>query len=58
VRVFSEDGHGVDLRVQAGAGELAGIPTGPGRVWKVLTGVAVLFGLFGLWAVFVRGRRS
>lgn len=57
VRAFSEDGHGGEFTVSAG-GEGAA-PAGPaplGTLERVAIGVALLFGLFGIWSLFLRRR--
>jgi nickel transport protein len=57
LRAFSADGHGTDLRFAApttaspaatGSGDL------PGRSSLLVTGLAVLFGVFGLIQLFLR----
>jgi nickel transport protein len=55
VRAFSEDGHGGDFRVAAGAaaGPAASAPTLDG-VGGLAVGLSILFGLFGLWSLFLR----
>lgn len=59
VRVTSEDGHGADLTVPVGADLLpSGKQTaGPSRFAKIVTGVSVLFGIFGVTALFITRRR-
>jgi nickel transport protein len=52
VRAASEDGHGIDITVAA-----TGAPPPPadtGRLSRVVTGVSILFGIFGVIAVFRR----
>nr|MEE4268840.1 hypothetical protein [Candidatus Krumholzibacteria bacterium] len=53
VRVFSENGHGATARVPVGGDLLAMEAAGPraGKLNKVITGVAVLFGIFGIAAL-------
>ncbi len=53
VRVFSEDGHGATARVPVGGDLLAMEASGPraGKLNKVITGGAVLFGIFGIAAL-------
>jgi nickel transport protein len=59
LRAFSEDGHGVDFPFDAGAvaathaARSAGMP----RTLKILVGLALLFGLFGVVSLFYRSRR-
>lgn len=59
VRVVSEDGHGTDLTVPVDAALLpAGDPVaGPSRFAKLVTGVSVLFGIFGLVSLFITRRK-
>ncbi|MBI4719789.1 MAG: hypothetical protein HY770_00855 [Chitinivibrionia bacterium] len=58
VRAFSEDGHGLDFTVEAGAERLDVESSGPapGRLSKTIMGVAVLFGVFGIVSLFYRRR--
>lgn len=61
VKAFTGDGHGVDrtirVRAAAGAEDTAAPPAaGPGVVTALVTGLAVLFGLFGLYQLFLRTR--
>ena len=67
VRTFSEDGHGADFTLEAGPGETAGAggagaaTTAPGRSRlargpKILVGLSLLFGLFGVISLFARRR--
>jgi len=58
VRAFSEDGHGVDFSLSAAAG---GEVTGSSRPLierypRVLTGLGLVFGLFGLANLFLSRR--
>lgn len=60
VKVFSADGHGVDLRLTTGAaGHLEGAEQ-PfyQRHGRIVAGVAVIFGLFGLLDLYLRHRRT
>jgi len=59
VRVMSEDGHGADLTVPVDAALLPtdGPVAGPSRFGKLVTGVSVLFGIFGLVALFTARRK-
>ena len=54
VRAFSEDGHGGDFAVAAApeGGESAS-STGLGTVGGLAVGLSILFGLFGLWSLFL-----
>lgn len=55
VRAFSEDGHGGDFTVAANPDDRSPVPsTGLGAVGGLTVGLAVIFGLFGLWSVFMR----
>ena len=55
VRAFSEDGHGGDFTVAAASdgGSLAP-SAGLGTVGGLAVGLSVIFGVFGIWALFVR----
>lgn len=58
VKVFSEDGHGVDISITTDAqGGVEGA-TGPrlDRHLRIIVGVALIFGIFGLISLFVRRR--
>lgn len=55
VRAFSEDGHGGDFTVAATSDDRSPAPsTRLGTVGGLTVGLAVIFGLFGLWSVFMR----
>jgi nickel transport protein len=55
VRAFSEDGHGGDFTVAAGAEGATALPAaGLGTVGGLAFGLSILFGLFGLWSLFLR----
>jgi len=55
VRAFSEDGHGGDFTVAAVSEGGASAPSaGLGTFGGLAVGVSVLFGLFGLWSLFLR----
>jgi nickel transport protein len=55
VRAFSEDGHGGDFTVAATPDDRSPAPsTGLGAAGGLTVGLAVIFGLFGLWSVFMR----
>jgi nickel transport protein len=57
VRAFSEDGHGGDFTVPAsGDGTVPARPAPLGAIERVAVGVALLFGLFGIWSLFLRRR--
>lgn len=63
VKAFTADGHGVDQPVQvaaAGAGDAPGPAPGggPGVTAALITGLGVLFGLFGLYQLFIPKRRT
>lgn len=58
VRAFSEDGHGLDVRVEstdAGAVETGGQSVFD-RFSRIVIGVGVILGLFGILKLFVRRR--
>lgn len=56
VRVWTEDGHGGSTAVQVNGDMLATeeLNARSGRLNKIITGIAVLFGLFGLLALVKR----
>jgi nickel transport protein len=55
VRAFSEDGHGGDFTVSAeGDGTAPAGPAPLGALERVAVGVALLFGIFGIWSLFLR----
>jgi nickel transport protein len=57
VRAFSEDGHGGDFSVTAAAGEGPASSASPLEgVGGLALGLSILFGLFGLWSLFLRRR--
>jgi len=57
VRAFSEDGHGGDFTVAAAAeGGSSPSSAGLGEVGGLAVGLSILFGLFGLWSLFIRKR--
>ena len=60
VKLFTEDGHGADFSFETDAqGEVASGGEGPAqRLPRWVVGVSILFGLFGLISLFVRGRSS
>ena len=60
IRAFSEDGHGVDITVEAGP---AGTQTVAGRssnerYMRAVAGLAIVFGLFGVVSLFIRRRKA
>jgi len=64
VRAFSEDGHGADLVVSAGPGNgtASGGNGSPGTAWedrssRIVLGLGILLGAFGLVSIMQRGRR-
>jgi nickel transport protein len=57
VRVFSEDGHGGDFTVAAAGAAGASTPAdGMGTVGRLAVGLSVIFGVFGIWSLFVRSK--
>lgn len=58
MKAFSEDGHGVDLTIETGpSGTLAAAPaTAVSHSRKLVTGISVIFGIFGLISLFLRRR--
>jgi len=60
VKAFSEDGHGVDISVVTdteGGIESAAKPLFE-RYSRIITGVAFIFGIFGLFSLLARRRRA
>lgn len=59
VRVMAADGHGADLTVPVGADLLpvGGQTSGSSRFAKIVTGVSVLFGIFGAAALLITRRK-
>jgi nickel transport protein len=59
IRAFSEDGHGADFVIDAtrSPDSIGGAGPARFRTERALTGIALLFGLFGLLSLF-RRRRS
>jgi len=59
VRVVAQDGHGADLTVPVGADLLPSQDhaAGPTRPVKLVTGVSVLFGIFGVVALLMSRRK-
>jgi nickel transport protein len=58
VKAFSEDGHGIDMRVESGASGTVEAADRPlfDRFTRIAVGVAVILGLFGILALFHRRR--
>lgn len=55
VRAFSEDGHGGDFTVAAAPdGGSSASSAGLGTVGGLAVGLSVIFGVFGIWSVFIR----
>jgi nickel transport protein len=55
IRAFSEDGHGGDFTVAAAVQGGSSAPSaGLGEVGGLAVGLSILFGLFGLWSLFLR----
>jgi nickel transport protein len=54
LRSWSEDGHGALLSLEAGPGAGAPAPSGADRGLKILAGVGILFGVFGVLALLKR----
>ena len=55
VRVFSEDGHGADFTVEAGApGQVEAVEKSPfDRYTRLIVGIAVILGLFGVLRLYI-----
>jgi len=60
VKVFSEDGHGLDTKIQVTAPGQAAPVAQPlfGRYPRLIVGIALIFGLFGLVSLLMRSRRG
>jgi nickel transport protein len=60
IRAFSEDGHGTDILFESTPphDSLRGERPGSFRTERLVTGIAILFGLFGLLSLFHRRRMS
>lgn len=60
IRAFSEDGHGADFTVDAGAKALTTStePRSLGRHEKILIGVGCILGIFGIISLWCRRRRA
>ena len=60
IKAFSADGHGVDFRIDVDAA--MGIPAAGSpfyqRYGRILFGVGILFGIFGLLSLFLGRRRT
>ena len=60
LKAYSADGHGTDLQFAAPAARSTATTTdtaAPGRPVLLVTGLAVLFGVFGLIQLFLRRRK-
>lgn len=58
IRAFSEDGHGGDFTAAAAPeGGLSAPSAEPGTVGGLAVGLSVIFGVFGIWSLFVRRKR-
>lgn len=61
IKVFSEDGHGLDIAIDAAPGQVAlGGPSRPliERFARPIAGAGLILGAFGVLALFTRGRRT
>jgi nickel transport protein len=58
--VFSEDGHGADFSLSTGAQGGVEKSSGPlfERHLRIIVGVSIIFGIFGVIALFTRGRTA
>lgn len=57
LKAYSADGHGVDLNFEApdtAAPATTAAEAAPSRITQVVLGLSLLFGLFGLWQLFLR----
>ncbi len=59
IKAISEDGHGLDFTVKTDAAARVEIADRPAyeRYGRIVVGVAVLLGLFGFLALFIRRKR-
>jgi len=60
LKAYSADGHGTDLRFAAPATQAAApaaVAAVPDRATQLVTGLALLFGLFGLVQLFLHRRK-
>lgn len=56
LRAFSEDGHGLDILVPVSSGTDTTPARSGGRLSRTIMGVSILFGIFGVIALFIRRR--
>lgn len=55
VRAFSEDGHGGDFKFAAiPGGDTSPSSTGLGTLVSLAVGLSLIFGVFGIWSLFMR----
>ena len=57
VRAFSEDGHGGDFTVPANAADVSAAAAELGILGRLAVGLSLMFGVFGLWSLFLRKKR-
>ena len=58
VRAFSEDGHGIDVTIEhSGDAPASGGGSAPRRWSRLVVGLSLIFGLFGVIALFARRTR-
>ena len=60
VRVFSQDGHGADISIPAGAAPspTASAPPADGRSSRAVLGLGIILGLFGILSLMRRNRKK
>lgn len=57
IKAFSEDGHGGDFTVATtGEGGTSAPSVGLGTLGGLAVGLSLLFGIFGVWSLFLRKR--
>jgi nickel transport protein len=55
IKAFSEDGHGGDFTVATtGEGGTRAPSAGLGTLGGIIVGLSLLFGIFGVWSLFLR----
>lgn len=54
IKAFSEDGHGGDFTLATGEGGTAAPSAGLGTLGGLAVGLSLLFGIFGVWSLFLR----
>lgn len=59
IKAMSEDGHGIDFSLQTEAGSVPADMGGPlyERHGRILTGVALILGLFGILSLYLKRKK-